>query len=462
MTRVRGFRYVGAGQKSFAFCVKGLDETMDEPRPNRVETWLRERRRNRYLFVAGLLIALFLLDSLVQGIVVGLGHRRAEAYVTTAVLKRLFSPAPVPFVAPPPPPGGWQPWSQGADSLLGWTNRPNALEVVFSESGAPRTRFTNDQGIFAIGPAPTHYVPDKPADVFRVVVLGASSTAGMGADRPEQSIPAYLARALERDLAAHPGSPYRRIEVINAARLGYTSGQEYLYLLSDLLQFHPDLVIACDGVSDALNIRRDAAYIGSYRNAVEAASDRRLEKSYAASGLAILWLQKAASASLKRLDRFALPDLAHQLIASAIPAGRGRADDAPLGAEVIERAARFFVENRERMVFLGRQNGFAFASVLLPMPSSVRADQLIEGSAGGTFAPADRTVGDAFYAAVIPGLAARHFEQAGACFDDTLTAALAPVQERIFYNPTHFNGRGSELVADHVFQILERCGQLPR
>ena len=42
------------------------------------------------------------------------------------------------------------------------------------------------------------------------------------------------------------------VEVINAAVIGHGSGQELTYLLTELVDLHPDVVIALDGWNDLL------------------------------------------------------------------------------------------------------------------------------------------------------------------------------------------------------------------
>jgi hypothetical protein len=71
----------------------------------------------------------------------------------------------------------------------------------------------------------------------RVLLVGGSTAFGTGLDSDRETVAADLAGLLDA-------------EVINAAVIGHGSGQELTYLLNDLVDLHPDLVIALDGWND--------------------------------------------------------------------------------------------------------------------------------------------------------------------------------------------------------------------
>ena len=91
---------------------------------------------------------------------------------------------------------------------------------------------------------------EKSVDTYRVIILGGSTVMGQGAPRPSQNIVGMLRKGVrERGLRGANG---RRIEFINAGVDYYNSTQEYLYLVSDLLRFKPDLVVVYDGWNDSI------------------------------------------------------------------------------------------------------------------------------------------------------------------------------------------------------------------
>jgi len=71
----------------------------------------------------------------------------------------------------------------------------------------------------------------------RVVLVGGSTAFGTGLESDRETVAAQLAQLLD-------------VEVINAAVIGHGSGQELTYLLSELVDLHPDVVIALDGWND--------------------------------------------------------------------------------------------------------------------------------------------------------------------------------------------------------------------
>jgi lysophospholipase L1-like esterase len=82
------------------------------------------------------------------------------------------------------------------------------------------------------------YSIEKPADVYRIVMLGDSTTFGWGAPA-EQTV----AKILERDLNAAVRPGQRHFEVLNAGVGNYGTVQEYNHYLTYDRALHPDLVI---------------------------------------------------------------------------------------------------------------------------------------------------------------------------------------------------------------------------
>lgn len=89
----------------------------------------------------------------------------------------------------------------------------------------------------------------KPDDLLRVVAVGSSSTWGHGL--PEGSGLAWPARLEGLLREALPG---RRVEVVNGAVRGSTTGRMQFVLEEVLLELEPDLVVACFGYNDAGSI----------------------------------------------------------------------------------------------------------------------------------------------------------------------------------------------------------------
>lgn len=71
----------------------------------------------------------------------------------------------------------------------------------------------------------------------RIVLIGGSTAFGTGLDSDDETFGRQLETILD-------------VEVINAAVIGHQSGQELVYLLTELVDLRPTLVIALDGHND--------------------------------------------------------------------------------------------------------------------------------------------------------------------------------------------------------------------
>lgn len=101
----------------------------------------------------------------------------------------------------------------------------------------------------------TEVAPEKPAGVFRIFLMGASTAYGLGGLWPHiddrypvlknsETIDAYLESALT---AAFPGQSF---EVINAAVTSTQTHHNLIYLNQTILKYDPDMVIFLDGFND--------------------------------------------------------------------------------------------------------------------------------------------------------------------------------------------------------------------
>ncbi len=106
---------------------------------------------------------------------------------------------------------------------------------------------------------------EKPASTFRAFLLGGSAAHGVsttppypeGHIYPDETIDAYLEQSLKKK---YPG---KEIEIINASVTGYQTFQHTAYLLSELIDYDPDLVIFFDGANDHYTNNPDFDYYGN-------------------------------------------------------------------------------------------------------------------------------------------------------------------------------------------------------
>lgn len=84
----------------------------------------------------------------------------------------------------------------------------------------------------------------KPDGVFRIVVLGGSTTYTVTVDDNEKTFPARLEQVLREEYG------YDNVEVINAGVGGYNSWETLINLQFRVLDIDPDLIIEYEGAND--------------------------------------------------------------------------------------------------------------------------------------------------------------------------------------------------------------------
>ena len=112
-----------------------------------------------------------------------------------------------------------------ADSVLGWKLVPGAKQMYRKEE-QPYFVAINSKGL-----RDREHSYDKPPEVFRIVVLGTSYVFGAGGVEASDRFTDILERSA------------KNVEVINMGVPAYSTDQEYLYLKTEGLKYHPDLVI---------------------------------------------------------------------------------------------------------------------------------------------------------------------------------------------------------------------------
>lgn len=93
---------------------------------------------------------------------------------------------------------------------------------------------------------------EKPANTVRIFLLGGSAAHGISSAAPYPIVHIYPDETIDAWLEKNLKStfPERKIEVINAAVTGYMVFQHTGYILSELLDYDPDIMIFFDGVND--------------------------------------------------------------------------------------------------------------------------------------------------------------------------------------------------------------------
>lgn len=117
------------------------------------------------------------------------------------------------------------------DPRIGWTLRPD-VTTRWDEEGSALVA-TNSAGMRDV-----EHTVEKPANVYRIAVLGDSFAEALQVERDQT----FWAR-LEEELASCPSRRGRKIEVLNFGVSSYGTANELLILRDRVFGYSPDLVV---------------------------------------------------------------------------------------------------------------------------------------------------------------------------------------------------------------------------
>lgn len=366
------------------------------------------------------------------------------------------------------------------DSLLGW-RLGKSIAIVdplseymvgvseISPDGKPieNWRFTNDQGFMTAGELRFHYDIPKPPGVFRIIIVGGSTVEGYAADGYTNILPAQLSSKLKR-LAAERGLVgIERIEVINAGVGAYHSALEYLYLMSELKDYTPDVVIAYNGNNDAIGGNTSIAAGGSpFKTETHMENTRRINAGYHLLGSGNLFLDNIAQETLRFSGRFSI---GFAMLKAVEYAGLWLSPDTRPVHHV--KAPPFFPEsvtnykdNIERMALLGSQYGFKFAGVLQPALGVDNKEYVGREKFIFDLNASLIEMKRKFYAGArdaFDALRRKFAANTNVCIADISGTAFASAKERVYADNVHLLGAGNSRVADAIIDELDSCGFLP-
>jgi hypothetical protein len=436
-----------------------MTTTIDGQRPGRqysaTSLWIG--------LISALLFLVILLESACLGILYvndTLDGKDVSAFARGHLLTRLFASTPI-----NPVPGkkflgnlredGWQ-WTQWsiADGLLGW--RLAAGVSVFYDLFPPNKYLyvTDDHG-FSIDVDDPPITLRKPADAYRVVVLGGSTVMGEGAPRPSQNIVSMLRRGIQaRGLSGPDG---RRVELINAGVDSYNSSQEYLYLVSDLLRFTPDLVVAYDGWNDSVyDFEKN---LSPFRTSIHEGTERHIENSYSITGSVFLVLQNLKNLFTSSQSKIGMIELPWRVVEKLRPKADSSYSSTPFDARSLE----FYNVNRRAFLALG-DDQLSVALFLQPIAGVDDRTMSNEEKASWWYPSLDEQLKSRipFYKGarhILADLKSRDQGNRHSCIAD-LSRSLEGVADPVYADTGHLLPKGNEVVASHILDELVSCGLL--
>lgn len=326
----------------------------------------------------------------------------------------------------------------------------------------------NENGFIGNGPGEPSLAeayPEKPPGLFRVLLLGGSTTAGFGVSDNRKTIAAQL----ERSLNEKPPVEGMRFQVLNLASAGGYTGQELALFVFHAIYLAPDAVMMLDGFNDAVNIICEPAKRGLPHGVLNW-FDHSYETFEYMNGLGgpplprsrfMTWAFLAAdrigrrrqgqdlkklyrdypfyrlSARVLQKDPYARACLENNLRAMAAICGQRKI---PLFCYLQPwsgNGRKALTDGEEERI----RRWYDSLAAVFPGVSRARYEELVNGALGAYGEAYAELGGDP--------------EGLGATFAD-LAGLFTGVREETYFDALHFTEEGNRLVAERYFQDLSR------
>ena len=429
----------------------------------------RQRSSRQYSTInlwIGLIAALLLLAILLESVCLGILYvndslkgNNTSRFAEKHLLTRLFV-----STQPNPVPGkhflghltfgdaGWgTPFV--ADSLLGYRMR-SAISFYYVAPSAEYLYVTDDNG-FVVDVDDPPITVQKPTDAYRIIVLGGSTVMGAGAPRPSQNIVGMLRKDVRARGLTGPNG--KHVEFINAGVDGYTSAQEYLYLVSDLLRFKPDLVVVYDGWNDLVyNFNNNLSPFRTTHVYIRS----RIPESFSIAGSVFLVAQNIKEFLASSSFRLGMIELSRRVFDRFGP----RADIVHSSYTPFDpRNIEFYDINRRAFLALA-DNQLSVAVFLQPLVGIDDRMLSAEEKASWWYPTHDKVLVNRvpFYERarqILAHLKARDQGNGHHCIAD-LSHSLKGVSEPVYADTGHLLPKGNEVVAAQILDQLVLCGLL--
>lgn len=280
----------------------------------------------------------------------------------------------------------------------------------------------------------------------KVIFLGGSAAFGQGAATDGDTIPAILGQSINTH------------RFVNAGVIGFHSGQELTFLITDLIDYKPAIVIAYDGWNDvfdgARSLQRGVQKLGFNNNFFrledELAINYRTQVSSSASLSRFLEASAGKSLVLRRFSQAISSRQTQRPVQTIRDLPEARQKD------LIDRIVATYVNNVRKMAVFSQASGAKFLLVFQPelgQRSNPTAEErellnsMVIADTHYDFMPA---LYRQFLSAAKPLLT-----QQGVAWIDTNESSLFQTDpQRLFEDPVHTNRRGNEIAAQIIAERL--------
>ena len=361
-----------------------------------------------------------------------------------------------------------------ADPLLGWRLGKNVgITLHHLHAEDIEWQVTNEQGFMASDSLSFYVNPEKPPGVFRIFIFGGSTVAGIGSKTPLENLPAQFSQLIKK--TAKPAGTFTNFEVINAGVSGYNSSHEFLYFITEIINYDPDLVIFYNGWNDQsfweAQLRLSPNYLFPKRHTKHTDWAKRLNESFTFPGavwhvflsiqsvvyeyshqIATLW---AIKSSLKRVLSKIIP--ASDLQSSMDKTKDNETSPYPL------KAVQFYENNLRDSINFALSRKVKVAEFLQPLVGLDKKVYFKEAQERVNSNPTELQALKKFYYSarnMIEELSNDYKNQENACIAD-LSFSLENEKERLYADAEgHLLQKGNAIIARNIRDHLIRCGIL--
>jgi len=284
----------------------------------------------------------------------------------------------------------------------------------------------------------------------KIIFLGGSAAFGQGAETDQDTIPAIL----QQSIKSH--------RVLNAGVIGFQSGQELTYLVTQLIDYQPAIVVAYDGWNDPFDVAygpaREATDLGFNSNFYSLENQLVLNyRTQISPYESLSRLIGATSSKSLVLTRFAKAISTRQR-QEAITAQSSTNQARLREKAVLNSIVTTYVNNVRKMAVFSHASGAKFILVFQPelgqrLNATAEEKQLLSAS----------TIGNIPYGDSFPELyreflaeAKQRLTRVGVEWIDINESPLyRESTTTLFLDPVHTNHRGNEIVSEIMASKLQ-------
>ena len=254
----------------------------------------------------------------------------------------------------------------------------------------------------------------------------------------------------------------------------FTTSQEYLYLLSEIAPYEPDLVVSYGGAVDfivgRINFDRFGIIDAGFDYRKRAANSARLDQSYRFWGSLLLFGENTVNQLRMIIDEFAIAYALSKgwekfglLIGPVERLGASETATEREDEAYLEAALSTYQRNLKLMAAAAEIYGFRIAFVLAPiMPTSGKPRTPIEEDLHAALSERELKARTKYYdraRALYRTLSVEYGDRRDVCLFD-ISRAFAGVRERIYEDSTHVLGIGNRTLAKRIRTELGKCGMI--